>query len=86
MTSDALEAFRVPLSTIGDAELVVVLGDDPVVERAPIVDLWIRAARRKGAEVVTIGPLGTSGRTARGRVPPLARATVGDRIATRARS
>ena len=29
-----------------DAELVVVLGDDPVVERAPIVDLWIRAARR----------------------------------------
>jgi anaerobic selenocysteine-containing dehydrogenase len=59
MTSDALEAFRVPLSTIGDAELIVVLGDDPVVERAPIVDLWIRAARRKGAEVVTIGPLGT---------------------------
>src|SRR3954447_16903767 len=52
MTSDALEAFRVPLSTIGDAELIVVLGDDPVVERAPIVDLWIRAARRNGAEVV----------------------------------
>jgi NADH-quinone oxidoreductase subunit G len=48
-----LGPFRVPLSAIGDAELVVVLGDDPVVERAPIVDLWIRAARRNGAEVVT---------------------------------
>jgi NADH-quinone oxidoreductase subunit G len=49
----ALGAFRAPLSAIGDAELVVVLGDDPVVERAPIVDLWIREARRRGAEVVS---------------------------------
>ena len=51
-TSPALDAFRLPLSAIRDAELVVVLGDDPVVERAPIVDLWIKAARRAGAEVV----------------------------------
>jgi len=51
--SPALDAFRLPLSAIRDAELVVVLGDDPVVERAPIVDLWLRAARRAGAEVVT---------------------------------
>ncbi|MGH3130701.1 MAG: 2Fe-2S iron-sulfur cluster-binding protein, partial [Gaiellaceae bacterium] len=58
-TGDALDAFRLPLSAIGDAELVVVVGDDPVVERAPIVDLWIRAARRRGAEVVTIGPDGS---------------------------
>ncbi len=56
--SDVLEAFCRPLSAIADAELIVVLGDDPVVERAPIVDLWIKAARRKGAEVVTIGPTG----------------------------
>jgi NADH-quinone oxidoreductase subunit G len=48
----ALDAFRLPLSAIRDAELIVVLGDDPVVERAPIVDLWIKAARRAGAEVV----------------------------------
>ena len=41
------------------AELVVVIGDDPVVDRAPIVDLWLKAARRRGAEVVTIGPTGT---------------------------
>ena len=50
-TSFALDAFRAPLSAIGDAELVVVLGDDPVAERAPIVDLWIRLARRNGARV-----------------------------------
>ena len=58
-TDAALDAFRLPLSGIRDAELVVVVGDDPVVERAPIVDLWIRAARRAGAEVVTLGPEGT---------------------------
>ncbi len=50
--SPALDAFRLPLSAIRDAELIVVLGDDPVIERAPIVDLWIKAARRAGAEVV----------------------------------
>src|ERR671931_295593 len=55
---EGLDAFRAPLSAIGDAELIVVLGDDAVVERAPIVDLWIRKARRNGAEVVTIGPTG----------------------------
>ena len=48
----ALGAFRAPLSTIADAELVVVIGHEPVVERAPIVDLWIRLARRRGAEVI----------------------------------
>jgi NADH-quinone oxidoreductase subunit G len=55
---EGLDAFRAPLSAIGDAELIVVLGDDAVVERAPIVDLWIRKARRNGAELVTIGPTG----------------------------
>ena len=58
-TSDALDAFRLPLSAIRDAEVAVVVGDDPVVERAPLVDLWLRAARRRGAELVTIGPAGT---------------------------
>ena len=58
-TSPALDAFRAPLSTIGEADLVVVLGDDLVVERAPIVDLWMRSARRKGAEVVTVGACGS---------------------------
>jgi NADH-quinone oxidoreductase subunit G len=58
-TSDALGAFRLPLSGIGDAELVVVVGDDPVVERAPIVDLWIKEARRRGAQIVVYSPTGT---------------------------
>jgi NADH-quinone oxidoreductase subunit G len=59
-TSDALEAFRLPLSAIGDAEIVVVIGDDPVVERAPIVDLWIKEARRRGAEIVVYSPTGSN--------------------------
>jgi NADH-quinone oxidoreductase subunit G len=57
-TSDALEAFRAPLSAIAEAELVVVLGDDPIVERAPIVDLWVKEAARRGAEVIVCSPTG----------------------------
>jgi NADH dehydrogenase/NADH:ubiquinone oxidoreductase subunit G len=48
---DSLDAWRAPLSAIRDAKTVVVLSDVPVVERAPIVDLWIKAARRAGATV-----------------------------------
>ena len=50
---DALDAFRAPLSAIRDAPVVVVLCDEPVVERAPVVDLWIKAARRNGARILT---------------------------------
>jgi NADH dehydrogenase/NADH:ubiquinone oxidoreductase subunit G len=50
---DALDAFRAPLSAIRDATAVVVLCDEPVAERAPVVDLWIKAARRNGARVLT---------------------------------
>jgi NADH-quinone oxidoreductase subunit G len=58
-TSNALEAFRLPLSEIGAAEIVVVVGDDPVVERAPIVELWIKEAKRLGAEVVVYSSTGS---------------------------
>ena len=51
-TSSALDAFRAPLSTIGDAEIVVVIGDEKVEDRAPIVELWIKHARRNGAQIV----------------------------------
>ncbi len=44
-TSDALDAFRAPLSAIGHAEHVVVVGDERVADRAPIVELWIKQAR-----------------------------------------
>ena len=50
---DGLDHFRAPLSSIRDAPVVVVLCDEPVHERAPIVDLWIKAARRNGARVLT---------------------------------
>ena len=50
--SDALDAVRLPLSALADADLIAVLGDAPVVERAPIVELWIKHARRNGARVL----------------------------------
>jgi NADH-quinone oxidoreductase subunit G len=50
--SGALDAYRLPLSAIRDADVVVVLGDVPVAERAPVVDLWIKAARRNGARIL----------------------------------
>jgi NADH-quinone oxidoreductase subunit G len=50
--SGALDAYRLPLSSIRDADVVVVLGDVPVAERAPVVDLWIRSARRNGARIL----------------------------------
>jgi NADH-quinone oxidoreductase subunit G len=53
-----LDGFRAPLSAIRDSEVCLVVGDDPVVERAPVVDLWLRAARRLGAEVIPAGPTG----------------------------
>jgi NADH-quinone oxidoreductase subunit G len=56
--SPAIAGYRQPLSALRDADSIVVVGDDPVVERAPVVDLWIRSARRQGAKVVTVGPAG----------------------------
>ena len=50
--SDALDGLRLPLSAIGAAKRIAVLGDAPVVERAPIVELWIKQAKRNGARVV----------------------------------
>jgi NADH-quinone oxidoreductase subunit G len=58
-TGDALDGFRLPLSALRDAQLVVVVGDESIDERAPVVGLWLRAARRAGAEIVTVAPDGT---------------------------
>jgi NADH dehydrogenase/NADH:ubiquinone oxidoreductase subunit G len=51
LPEEAWEVGGAPLSAIRDAKSVVVLSDVPVVERAPVVDLWIKAARRAGATV-----------------------------------
>ncbi len=53
-TAAELAAFRLPLSAIRDAKLVVVVGEEPVVDRAPVVELWIKAARRNGARVEVV--------------------------------
>ena len=50
--SNALDAYRLPLSAIRDADVVVVLGDVALEQSAPVVDLWVKAARRKGANVM----------------------------------
>jgi NADH-quinone oxidoreductase subunit G len=50
--SSALDAYRLPLKAIADAQVVAVLGDVPLQESAPVVDLWVRKARRNGARVV----------------------------------
>jgi len=50
--SPALDAHRLPLSAIAEADMIALLGDAPVVERAPIVDLWLRQAKRAGARIV----------------------------------
>jgi len=48
---DRLDHYRAPLSAIRDAKTIAVLAAEPVVERAPVVDLWLKAARRAGAEI-----------------------------------
>ena len=55
---DALDPYRVPLSALAAAEEIVVFEESPVLERAPVVDLWLKLARRNGARLTTIGPAG----------------------------
>jgi predicted molibdopterin-dependent oxidoreductase YjgC len=50
--SDALDGARLPLSALGGADVIAVLGDAPVVDRAPIVELWLKHARRNGARIL----------------------------------
>jgi NADH-quinone oxidoreductase subunit G len=55
----SLDGFRAPLSEIAQADVCLVIGDHPVVERAPLVDLWLRHARRNGSQIITVHPAGT---------------------------
>ena len=48
---DVLDACRAPLSALRDAKTIAVVCDEPVVERAPVVELWLKAARRAGATI-----------------------------------
>jgi NADH-quinone oxidoreductase subunit G len=80
-----LDAFRAPLSDIAGADLVVVIGDHPVEERAPIVELWLRAARRKEVEIVTVGVSGEV-TAAPGTAAEAVRTKVAERIRAAARA
>jgi len=53
---DALDSYRAPLSALRDAKTIAVLCDEPVVERAPVVELWLKAARRNGATITYGAP------------------------------
>ncbi|MGD0167578.1 MAG: 2Fe-2S iron-sulfur cluster-binding protein [Gaiellaceae bacterium] len=55
---DVLDPFRAPISAIAAAEEIVVFEECPVLDRAPVVELWLRQARRNGARVTRIGPSG----------------------------
>ncbi len=55
---DTFDAWRAPLSALRSAKSIAVLSDDPVIERAPIVELWLKAARRAGAKVTYERPTG----------------------------
>jgi NADH dehydrogenase/NADH:ubiquinone oxidoreductase subunit G len=48
---DRLDHFRAPLSAIRSAKTIAVVSSSPVVELAPVVELWLKAARRAGAEI-----------------------------------
>ena len=55
---DGLDAYRSPLSALRSAKTIAVLCDEPVVERAPVVDLWLKAAARNGATITYGTPNG----------------------------
>ncbi|HZR95234.1 MAG TPA: molybdopterin-dependent oxidoreductase [Gaiellaceae bacterium] len=50
--STALDAYRLPLAAIANADVVAVLGDVPLAESAPVAELWVKRARRNGARIV----------------------------------
>ena len=55
LPEDVPPASGRPLSAIADAKTIGYVGDVPAEELAPIVDLWVRLARRRGAEIVDSG-------------------------------
>ena len=57
-TSDALDPFRVPIAALAEAQEIVVFEDCPVLDRAPLLELWLKQARRNGAQATRIGPSG----------------------------
>jgi len=84
-TSDALDPFRVPIAALAEAEEIVVFEDCPVLDRAPLLELWLKQARRKGAQVTRIGPSGDIQR-AHARLLPAASWREGNALGKRLRA
>ncbi len=56
---ERLDPYAARLADLEDADLVVVVGDAEPLDRAGIVDLRIRQARRNGAHLAIVGPGGS---------------------------
>ncbi|HTR32766.1 MAG TPA: 2Fe-2S iron-sulfur cluster-binding protein, partial [Gaiellaceae bacterium] len=58
LAEDIPAASGAPLSALRSAKTIAVCCDEPVVERAPVVELWLKAARRAGATITYGAPDG----------------------------
>jgi NADH-quinone oxidoreductase subunit G len=56
---ETLDPYAARISDLETADLIVVIGDADAADRAGVVDLRIRKARRRGAQLVIIGCGGT---------------------------
>jgi len=73
LPEDIPAASGAPLSALRSAKTIAVCCDEPVVERAPVVELWLKAARRAGAKIV----YGAAGGPVAAVVPDRAGLTLG---------
>jgi predicted molibdopterin-dependent oxidoreductase YjgC len=58
LPEEPLDAGGEPLSALRGSKTIAVLCDTPVIDRAPIVDLWLRSARRAGSQLLYTTPDG----------------------------
>jgi NADH-quinone oxidoreductase subunit G len=57
---EALDPYAARISDLDRADLIVVVGDADVADRAGTLELWIRKARRRGAHLMIVGPGGSA--------------------------
>jgi NADH-quinone oxidoreductase subunit G len=57
---ERLDAYAARIDDLDRADLIVVVGDAEVADRAGVVDLRIRKARRAGAHLAIVGPGGAA--------------------------
>ncbi len=57
---ERLDPYAASIGSLMQADLVLVIGDQEPVDRAGVLDLHIRHARREGAHLALVGPGGTA--------------------------